>query len=894
MALAAGTRFENYEVESVIGVGGMGEVYRARDMKLERPVALKVLRETFAADHDRLKRFEREAKLLASLNHPNIAQIYGLANASNGTQCLVMELVGGETLQARLRRGPLPVDEALPIARQIAAAIEAAHERGIVHRDLKPGNVMIDGDGRVKVLDFGLGKALEPAGAADELTHSPTMLSDRFTQANVLIGTAAYMSPEQARGKVADERSDIWAFGCVLYEMLTGRPPFGGGETVTDLLSDILRVEPDWKALYGQTPPGLHLILKRCLQKDRRQRYHAIGDLRHDLETAAAVPPPITVPPRRATIVERIAWIAALCAVATAGVLLGATYFAPTAVAPIASRFVIDLPSDAALVGQGPVEPLPAVSPDGRLVVFRMITAGHPAARLYVRPIGSLNAEPLAGTEAVVAYPFWSADSRFVGFFADGKLKKVSVAGGPPQVVTDGIGPGGTWNQDDVILFTEQGSIRRASAVGGASTSIRTPDKSRNEVAYSWPSFLPDGRHFLYVAVSTDPGKSEIRVGSLDEESDTSLFAGSSRVMYTSPNHLLFVRDGTLMAQPFDTRSLSLTGAAFPIAESVGFIGRGGTGGTVGGAAAFGVAATGTLVYRVGPGAAASELTWFDRSGKRLGILPSNGGIARPVFSPDQTRVAGERPEGNVDVWMLDVTRGTNSRFTFDPATDFAPIFSPDGAQVAFSSDRGGTWGLYVKPAAGVGAEQLLLKVPGASQVIVGDWSPDGRLLLYTPAPIDSAEDVWVLPLTGDRKPYALLNQKYNERRPRFSPDGRWILYSSNETGREEIYVQAFPPSGGKWQVSVNGAAVGYWKRDGREIIFDSLDRKIMAVDVKLGTTFEAGIPRPLFELPATIVGGRFAMTADGQRFLIPLPSRTDETAAIRVVLNWPADIGSR
>jgi Tol biopolymer transport system component len=514
--------------------------------------------------------------------------------------------------------------------------------------------------------------------------------------------------------------------------------------------------------------------------------------------------------------------------------------------------------------------------------------------KLWLRPIGALTAQPIAGSEGIIPYPFWSADSHFIAFFDGGKLKKVAVEGGPPQVLTDKAGPGaGTWNQDDVILFDAQGTIHRVSAAGGASTTIRTPDKSKNELAYSWPSFLPDGRHFLYVASNADPGRTEIRVGALDGGTDKSLFASNSRVLYAHPNHLLFVRDATLMAQPFDPQGLSLTGTAFPIAESVGSTVPGANAAFFG-VAAFGVSTNGTLVYRVATEAAATELTWFDRSGKRLGVAPPNGVFFRPVFSPDQTRVVGERRDGNAgDIWIMDVKRGTSSRFTFDTADDSFAIFSPNGEQVAFASNRGGTFGVYLKPSTGVGAEQLLAKVPGVNLLGIADFSPDGRILLYNATNSATAYDTIALPLTGDdRKPYPILNQKYDEYRSRFSPDGRWLLYTSNETGRPEIYVQAFPPSGGKWQVSVNGGNFGYWRRDGREIVFDTPDRKIMAVDVKLGTTFEAGIPHELFELPAAISGLRLGMTADAQRFLVPLPAqRSGETAALRAVLNWPAEI---
>jgi len=868
----------------------MGEVYRARDTRLDRAVALKIVRDGFAGTPDRLARFEREAKLLAALNHPNIAHIYGLATAADDAQCIVMELVEGETLQARVKRGALPPDESLAVARQIAAALEAAHERGIIHRDLKPGNVMVDEEGRVKVLDFGLGKALDSAGSAEELSHSPTMAPAAVTGVNVLLGTVAYMSPEQVRGKVADERSDIWAFGCVLYEMLTGKQAFAG-ETASDIMGDILRVDPDWKALPAKTPPALQAILKRCLQKDRRQRYHASGDLRHDLEAPVSLSP--TGATSRSRIPERVAWAAAALGVALAATgFVRNTYFTPVTSAPVLARFMIDLPPEAQL-GPNPVEPMPSLSPDGRYLTFRMLTGG--GQQLWLRPMGSVVSQLIAGTNGVVPYPFWSADSRFIGFFAGGQLKKVAVDGGPPQALTAGTGPGGTWNQSDTILFDSQGSIHRVSAAGGASSVIRSPDKTRQDVAYAWPAFLPDGQHFLYVAYNAEPGRAEVRVGALDRSDDRSddrsLFPTNSRVLYAEPGYLLFNRDGTLMAQPFEASTLSLTGQAFPVAESVG-VNPAGVG-VPGGAVAFGVSRTGALVYRLAAQAAGTELTWFDRTGKNLGTAPVTGVFIRPIVFPDQNRILLERVDGSAaDFWTFDIRRGASSRFTFDPAPDQFGAISPDGTQVAFASSREGRFGIYVKPATGVGAEQLVHTVGDITLLGVADWSPDGRMLLYNGTNAETGYDTYALPMSGERKPIPLLNQKkFSEYRARFSPDGRWFLYTSDETGRSEIYVQPFPQTGGKWQVSVNGGNFGYWRRDGREIIFDSPDGKVMAVDVKLGDTFEAGIPQPLLDIPGAIVGLRLAMTADAQRFLIPLPVRSSDAAALRIVLNWPAEI---
>ena len=764
----------------------MGEVYRAHDSKLKRDVAIKILPEEFSRDHDRVSRFQREAEVLASPNHTNIAGIYDLQEAS-GSRFLVLELVEGETLADRIARGPVPVDEALAIAKQVAEALEAAHEKGIVHRDLKPANVKILPDGKVKVLDFGLAKAIEPQTSGSGLSNSPTLLSSGQTQANVLLGTLPYMSPEQLRGRAADERSDIWAFGCVLYEMLTGRQPFRV-ETVTDLSAEIVRIEPDWNALPAGTPAAVRSVVKLCLEKDRRQRFHAIGDVRIRLEEEQKTPIATTAPVPKSR--ERLPWAtAAIFALFAIGVLIAAIYFYPRPAPLHASRFLIEIPPDAN-IGAATVAPYPTVSPDGRYVAFIADSGG--GFRLWLRPVDSLNAQQLPGTEVQIgggnsiSYYFWSPDSRFIGFFANGKLKKIAPAGGPPQSLCDVSGEtlSGTWNQNDIILLEHQGSLHRVGAAGGVSTPVRKPDKSKNEVSYKWPSFLPDGQHFVYLAMNSEQGRSEVRVGALDSTDDRPLFAANSRVLYAGPGYLLFVRDGTLMAQPFDARRLSLSGDIFPAAEQVKYLPANGN-------AAFSVSTNGTLIFQKG-NAAETNLTWFDRSGKKLGSIPP-GPFQQATLSPDQNRIVVERRDsGSSDIWLIDLLRGTNSRCTFDPANDIFPVFSPDGKQIAFVSSRSGKNDLYIKAASGLGAEERIQEGMGG----VSDWSPDGKFLLPAKS-LAGNWDIWVLPMTGDRKPYPLLNQKFFEYRGKFSPDGHWILYTSNETGRNEIYVQAFPPSGG-------------------------------------------------------------------------------------------------
>ena len=885
--LSPGTRLEHYEIISTLGVGGMGEVYRARDTKLGRDVAFKVLPEVFSSDPERLWRFQREAQVLAALNHPAIAHIYGVVE-SNGIRSIVMELVQGETLQERLKSGPIKTAEALHIGKQIAEALEAAHDRGIIHRDLKPGNIMITADGAAKVLDFGLAKAAEGREGDSDVSQSPTLLTAAHTQPNVLLGTAAYMSPEQIRGHRADERADVWAFGCVLYEMLSGRRAFAG-DNITDLVAEIVRIEPDW-AMLPADASAYQSIVKGCLEKSRKQRFHAIGDVRIEIEKAQRAQSSQAAPIRQSR--ERLAWgLAAVFVLATIGTLVGAFYFYPAPLPTISARFLFELPPEAGTVTVTH-SPEPAVSPDGRYISF--VSAASGSGRLWIRPIDQLDSRIVTGTEGLTlgAYPFWSSDSRYIGFFAGGKLMKVAVAGGPPTRLCDAVpsrseGRGGTWNQNDIILFIHNGALHRVHAGGGTSEAIRTADKSKKEVGLTTPSFLPDGRHFFYIALNSERDKSELRVGDLeDKNNDRVLRTGNSQTIYAHPGHILFVRDETLMAQQFDTDALVLKGDAFPIADRIAFE-------QVSGMAAFSVSSNGILVYRNQTVATASELAWFDKKGNKTSSFPSQGVPVRMSLSPDQTQIAMERRDGPADIWMLDLSRAAATKITRDPADDLNPVFSPDGKQIAFTSVRNGTWGIYLTSASGRGNEELLQVIPGGANPQRLDWSRDGQWLIYDFMNQNGNSDVWALPMTGtERKPKPVLNQPVNEVRAQLSPDSQWILYDLSETATVETYVSRFPPTEEKWRISIDGGSYAHWRQDGKQIIFRGSDGKLMAVDVTLGKTFRADIPKPLFDLPGGVTANRYAMAPDAQRFFMPVfPGAGADKQALNVVFDWTSAI---
>jgi eukaryotic-like serine/threonine-protein kinase len=879
LALTPGTRLGVYEVTAQIGEGGMGQVFRATDTTLGREVAIKILPDAFVADPDRMARFEREAQTLASLNHPHIAAIYAVEKSA-GMHALVMELVEGDDLSQRIARGAIPLDEALPIAKQIADALEAAHEQGIIHRDLKPANIKVRPDGTVKVLDFGLAKALEPTGAMSASNSmSPTITTPAMTQAGMILGTAAYMSPEQAKGKAIDKRADIWAFGCVLFEMLSGRPPFRG-ETVSETLADVMKSAPPWQTLSASVPANLQELIRRCLVKEPRQRIRDVGDVRLALEGAfETAAPQTTATATSSALGGRLAWVA--CAVA---LLLAVALAIPTvrhlreAPPPVPPEMRLEINTPAT------TDPVSlAISPDGQRIVF--VATGEGRSRLSLRSLDAVSARLLTGTEGA-SWPFWSPDGRSIGFFADGKLKRIDIDGGQPQNLTDApSGRGASWNRDGTIIFTPDfGSIFRILAAGGEPSPLTRPE-SPKQTSHRFPQFLPDGRHFLYY-VQGIPESSGIYIGDLQGSQTRRLLDADSAAVYATPGRLLFVRQGTLFAQDFDVARLELRGNAFPVAERIALDT------SAQGSAAVSASAAGPFVYRTGSAGGLRQFVWLDRSGKDIGKAGDLLSTLSVELSPDGRRVAlHQRVNQNIDVWLLELGRGVLSRFTFDPALDVFPIWSPDGSRIVFSSNRKGPQDLYQKPAVGAGNEELLLAT--AQDKTPTDWSPDGRFLLYRSVDPKTGYDLWALPMNGDQKPFPVVQTNFDERDAQFSPDGKWIAYQSNESGRFEIYIQPFPGPGSKLQVSTNGGAQVRWGPDGKELFYMALDARLMAVPIQLASnpqTAEPGSPTPLF---ATRVGGalqgfmqQYDVSSDGQRFL--MNTITEEAASpITVVLNW-------
>jgi eukaryotic-like serine/threonine-protein kinase len=880
----------------------MGEVYRAHDSKLGRDVAIKVLPDAFARDTERMARFQREAKVLASLNHPNIATIYGLED-SGATHALVMELVEGPTLADRIKSGPISIGEALPIAKQICEALEYAHEHGIVHRDLKPANVKVTSNDAVKILDFGLAKAIEGDVSSIDIANSPT-ISRMATQAGVLLGTAAYMSPEQAKGKSVDRRADIWAFGCVLYEMLTGKMAFPG-ESVTDILAAVIRAEPDWSELPAATPARVRVLLQRCLQKDPKQRLQAIGDARISLdevlagtpEPSSAAATPVSTPPWR----RALPWIAA-GVLAAAAVLFAFLNFRekPTAPADMV-RFTTPLPEKTTAP---PIVPF-ALSPDGRQLAFG---ANGPDGilRLWIRSLDSLEARSLTGSEmSSVSLFFWSPDSRYIAFRDGGELKKIDASGGPAQVLCDAKGPviGGAWSRDGMILFGNvNAGLMKVPESGGVASPVTTLDPSRKEILHGFPTFLPDGRHFIYWRESKTPEYSGVYVGSLDtkpaEQSLKQLVATTHEPAYvpfsgSGSEELLFLRDKTLMAQPFDAGRLELTGEPVPLAEQVG---------SAQGYGYFSASTNGVLAFRSDAGAV-SQLTWFDPQGKSLGTAVEPASYDTLSLSPDGTRAVVSRSDNpsnpNLEtLWLVDFSRGTSTRFTFGSSSATLGVWSSDGSRVIFASNSGGEYDLYQKLASGVTGEQLLLKSSDDKWPI--SWSRDGRFLLYQSSSRNVARgDLWVLPLEGDKKPFPFQNSGFNSDDGQFSPDGRWVAYVSDESGRNEIYVRTFSPAtaatgsdtGGKWLISTAGGTEPRWRGDGKELYYLAPDNMVMAVEISANPAFSAGVPKALFQAPrypSFVSENHWDVTRDGKRYLFAAQSTQ---APFTVVVNWQAGL---
>jgi Tol biopolymer transport system component len=874
-----------YTIVAPLGAGGMGEVYRARDNKLGRDVAIKILPSHFTADPERRTRFAREARLLATLNHPHIGAIYGLEE-SGGLTALVLELVEGPTLADRLERGPLPISETLAIARQIADALDEAHEKGIIHRDLKPANIVLQGaagpvacDVRAKVLDFGLAKTLLAPSA------NPTLHPTGTAEGRIL-GTPAYMSPEQARGLPVDKRTDIWAFGCVLYEMLSGRRPFEGA-TITDTFARILEHEPDWSALPGETPVPIRRLIERCQRKDPRKRLRDIADALIEIDDggkAVDVIPPAgaALAPRRTR--EWLAWVvAATLAVGSGGMaLLNRRAAQPAPTEPV--EFQIDPPAGSEFFGTSPEF---AIAPDGRHVAF--IATSKAGMSLWVRPLATLELRELPGTEDA-RNPFWSPDGQSIGYFAGSMLRTVRVTGGSPVDVCQAplVGSGalsGTWNTNGVILFGPLGgSLYKAAARGGPPTPVTT--LAKDETAHRWPWFLPDGQHFLYLALRGERG--EVRVGSLDSSDVVALGAFDSHVVF-STGHLFFVRGGNLMAQPFDAASLQTTGDPLPLGAQAGIDPPWQRG-------MFSVSSTGRLVYR--PTArATSQLTWLDRSGRPVGTVGDPAVHFNLDLSPDGLRVAlsklTQRPaaDAEFDIWVIDLTTERSIRVTDGPGWQFDPAWSPDGTQIVFNSNRLGGWSLFTRASDGSGADAPILKWSPGVRPSGADWSRT-NLIVYTNNARPSSEtardqlDLWTVRMSGDRKPTVFLNTKHMEIGGVFSPDGKWIAYTSNETGRRELYVRPFPGKEPAAPISRDGGSDARWRGDGRELFFLSPDGGMMAARIETTNGLAASAPQLLFTTKLRRSNNRpYAVAADGQRFLIPIAA----AQPLRVVLDWRA-----
>jgi Tol biopolymer transport system component len=894
MGLAPGVRLGPYEITGPIGAGGMGEVYKARDPRLGRDVAVKILPPAFSTDRERLSRFEQEARAAAALNHPNILAVHDIGTHDNSSY-IVSELLEGETLRERLNGGALPVRKAIEYAVQIAHGLAAAHDKGITHRDLKPENVFITIDSRVKILDFGLAKLTQAesplAGVSDLPTTPPN------TVPGVVLGTIGYMAPEQVRGQQADHRSDIFAFGAILYEMLSGQRAFRG-ETAVDTMSAILAKDPPDLPADRHIPPALGRIVDRCLEKSPAARFKSADDLAFALEasthtgSADPVVAGVAAPRKR----ERMAWMVIVALACLAAGALVALLSVPRAPVDTTIYRTVILPPEGVNWSRAVPAVRFALSPDGRRLAF-VATGADGRTLLWVRAMDTLVAQPFAGTDGAVM-PFWSPDSRFIAFSAGGFLKKIDASGGPPITVAEVTGNNqGSWNRDDVIVFAPRGGpLYRVSASGGGTPSpVTTLDEASGDRQHWNSFFLPDGRHFLYHTVgSKERGPLDARgvyVGSLDStEKSRLLLEGGSNAQYAL-GYVLFMRDDTLMAQPFDADRLELTGEAVPVAQGLQI------GGVTGRTGAFSVSQTGVLVYQAGSGDIRSQLIWFDRTGKQMATLGDQADHGGVELSPDGARAAVsilDPARRTRDLWLYDVARGLRTRFTFDPAEEGSAVWSPDGSRIGFNSARKGTLALYVKAASGAGNEEPLLD--DALNLIPTSWSSDGRSVLYfnTQGGSLSASDLRVLPLSGDRKAAVLLQTPFNEGNGRFSPDGRWTAYQSNESGRNEVYVAPFPGPGGKWQISTAGGSFPRWRRDGRELYYLAPDNNLMAASVSGdGAAFQVGVVRALFEVRvrAVPVGGGYPydFSADGQRFLVNTLMQEAASAPITVVVNWTA-----
>jgi Tol biopolymer transport system component/tRNA A-37 threonylcarbamoyl transferase component Bud32 len=887
MPLDSKTRLGPYEIIALLGVGGMGEVYKARDTRLDRTVAIKICTGGLS------ERFEREARAISSLNHQHICALYDIGREGS-VEFLVMEHLEGESLEARLRRGPLAIEEALRIASQIAGALDAAHRKGITHRDLKPGNVILTRSG-AKLLDFGLAKftpVVEVSGTATtQLANDPPI-----TEKGTILGTFQYMAPEQLEGKEADARSDIFSFGAMLFEMVTGRKSFEASSRASLIAAVISVNPPPVSTLQPMASPALDRLVQRCLAKSPDDRWQSAGDLRSELEwiagagSMAGVPAPIAA---RRVNRERLAWLAAGLA---AALLLAlsvwvAIHLRHEPAPATAVRFEIPAPDKLQFF----YHQTPAVSPDGERIAFTAAETNNSAERLFVRPLNAPTATeiPVAGSNPL--FPFWSPDGRQIAFRSGATLQKVDLSGGPPVTICNcPASGGGTWNRDGVILSGNFiGALFQVSSAGGDPKPVRP--LAEGETRQLWPQFLPDGKHYLYLSFNSRLDQQGIYAASLDSNDRKFVVATGTNATYLESGQLLFTRGDVLMAQPFNLRSLELTGEPRPVADHIELSNSAQNGGMNSLAAAtFSASPNGVLVWRRSLQTSQSQLQWYDRRGKKLSTVGEPADYSQPNLSPDDSKLAiciRDPQTKTRDIWIFDLKRGSRTRLTFDPADDFNPVWSPDGTRIAFTSDRAGQRDIYVKPADGSGEEQLLLGEKGTAKN-VEDWSRDGKYLIYN---YGTPNHLYVLPITGDRKPAPYVTVNFYTNEGQFSLNGRWVAYRSLESGKAEVYAQGFnlDPSQprGKWQISTAGGELPRWSGDGKEIFYHSGD-SYFAVDVKTdGNTFEAGIPKLLFTaltVRSSASGGSpFVVTRDGQRLLVLQQVQSESSESIEVVVNW-------
>jgi eukaryotic-like serine/threonine-protein kinase len=888
MALTPSTRLGPYEILAPLGAGGMGEVYRARDTRLDREVAVKVLPANLSSDPNLRQRLEREAKAVSKLSHPHICTLHDIGH-QDGMDFLVMELLEGETLEQRLAKGPLPSEQTVRYAAQIADALAKAHKKGLTHRDLKPSNVMLTKSG-AKLMDFGLAKQAGPAPLAAALTEM-TLEQSKLTGEGTIVGTFQYMAPEQLEGKDADARTDIFALGEVIYEMATGKPAFSG-KSRASLIASILTTEPPpITQVHPLTPPALERVVKKCLAKDPDERWQSASDLASELKwlaeggsQAGVAPPAVSKEQPR----ERVAWAVAAVAV-VAAVVIAAIHFSGSTKPARLVRSLISVEEGTFPVLTGDFAGPPVLSPDGTAIAF-VAAREQGAVFLWVRPLNALHARALSGTEGAT-FPFWSADSRSLGFFTGGKLKTVPVEGGTPSELCDApAGRGGTWNANGIIVFAPdfQSALMQVPASGGTPKPVTVMDTSKYD-SHRWPQFLPDGNHLLYLAVShagpRDPNTG-VYFASLDGKENRLVMRGLTNVAYAA-GRLLFLRDSALMAQPFDPRTGALEGVAERLAEDVlvdGTVWR----------AQFDASSSGLLAYASG-GLMPWQAMWYDRAGKEVGVAGERvSNLLSVRLSPDGARLATEAGDAQSDIWIYDRKRQVNTRLTFAAGPSSSPVWSPDGQWIAYVGFRGGKFNLYRKPANGVGQEELLLEGDKTDRSPL-DWSPDGKSLLFGVGDLSSTGKIWLLPLAGDRKPVPVIQNTFETLTAKFSPDGHWLAYSSNESGRHEVYVMPFGGGSGKWQVSGTGGVQPIWRRDGKELLYWSAENTMMSVPITLKPgVAEVGAAQPLFRFnnPVGIIGvvSPYDVTADGQRFvLITTPRQASKP--INLVTNWTAEL---